>query len=554
MTSQGQRFRRRALRRGYKVDEVDSFLDRVDATLAGNGGSGTVTAQEVHDVEFRTRLGGYDEWQVDLHLDRVERQLAEFEERGGAPRVPESRSGEYRATTPPADRMAPGPGAGTAAERFGQSPDRMGAGMPAASGAAPMGAMPAGSGVAQVPGMVPADRFGQPDRMGQPDRYGPPDRMSDATMTQSLPTAVRGPVSSPPATPRGPISSPPATARGSISSPPATGAGHEAGYGRFDEPGYERFDESAHFDEHGRYDEPARFDEHGRYDEAGRYDQSGGYDHGTGGYDQASRGAAGARGAVGAHGVAGVAGSTGVHGVAGRAQVGGYDTTGGYEARGYESRGFDQTATGGYDQAATGGYDQTATGGYSTTGGYDQTATGGYDATGGYETQGRYPAATGYESGAYDAVGYEAGRHGRSDMTTEMRVTPEAGAGGYAGGQTTGQWGYDERGTGTVPVVPASGVPSGVPGGAAAGPALTGDAARVDQLRRNFQPRRFGSGYDRTQVDQLFEAVISMLTGRGPVVFEAALDPSQLELVSGGYFEAEVNAALKEVRDLLRRL
>ena len=28
MTSQGQRFRRRALRRGYKVDEVDSFLDR----------------------------------------------------------------------------------------------------------------------------------------------------------------------------------------------------------------------------------------------------------------------------------------------------------------------------------------------------------------------------------------------------------------------------------------------------------------------------------------------------------------------------------------------
>jgi len=32
--SQGQRFRRRALRRGYKVDEVDSFLDRVEATIA----------------------------------------------------------------------------------------------------------------------------------------------------------------------------------------------------------------------------------------------------------------------------------------------------------------------------------------------------------------------------------------------------------------------------------------------------------------------------------------------------------------------------------------
>ena len=36
MTSQGQRFRRRALRRGYKVDEVDAFLDRVEATLAGD--------------------------------------------------------------------------------------------------------------------------------------------------------------------------------------------------------------------------------------------------------------------------------------------------------------------------------------------------------------------------------------------------------------------------------------------------------------------------------------------------------------------------------------
>ncbi|HLV57462.1 MAG TPA: DivIVA domain-containing protein, partial [Natronosporangium sp.] len=27
MTTSGQRFRRRAFRRGYKVDEVDAFLD-----------------------------------------------------------------------------------------------------------------------------------------------------------------------------------------------------------------------------------------------------------------------------------------------------------------------------------------------------------------------------------------------------------------------------------------------------------------------------------------------------------------------------------------------
>ena len=38
MASQGQRFRRKALRRGYKVDEVDAFLDRVEATLAGRAG------------------------------------------------------------------------------------------------------------------------------------------------------------------------------------------------------------------------------------------------------------------------------------------------------------------------------------------------------------------------------------------------------------------------------------------------------------------------------------------------------------------------------------
>jgi DivIVA domain-containing protein len=76
VTSQGQRFRRRALRRGYKVDEVDTFLDRVEATLAGEQIGAPVGAQEVHDVVFRVRFGGYDEWQVDLHLDRVERQLA----------------------------------------------------------------------------------------------------------------------------------------------------------------------------------------------------------------------------------------------------------------------------------------------------------------------------------------------------------------------------------------------------------------------------------------------------------------------------------------------
>ncbi len=101
MTSQGQRFRRRALRRGYKVDEVDAFLDRVEATLAGDPIGAPVAAQEVHDVVFRVRFGGYDEWQVDLHLDRVERQLGDVEERtGGFLRGPEHRP------APREDRLA----------------------------------------------------------------------------------------------------------------------------------------------------------------------------------------------------------------------------------------------------------------------------------------------------------------------------------------------------------------------------------------------------------------------------------------------------------------
>jgi hypothetical protein len=90
--------------------------------------------------------------------------------------------------------------------------------------------------------------------------------------------------------------------------------------------------------------------------------------------------------------------------------------------------------------------------------------------------------------------------------------------------------------------------------GAPTGPALAGDAQRLDQLRRTFQLRRFGSGYDRAQVDQLFEGLIVGLSGRGPLPNnEAELAPNRFELVPGGYFEAEVDAALKEARDILSR-
>jgi DivIVA domain-containing protein len=295
VTSQGQRFRRRALRRGYKVDEVDAFLDRVEATLAGDPIGAPVSAQEVHDVVFRVRFGGYDEWQVDLHLDRVERQLAELEERTGY-----GRSGEQRMVPPPVREDRP--------------PMR-----DARSGEQRM-----------VPPPMRDDR--PPMRDDRPPMAPMPPMPDERTMRPMAPP--------PPHLPGRPMSPVPMP-----SAPPPPG------YGRYEEPMYD---------------------------------------------------------------------------------------------------------------------------------------------------------------------GFEAGRHGRSDMTTEIRM----------GDMST----------------------------AAAPAGLTGDALRVDQLRRTFQVRRFGSGYERAQVDRLFEGLVDLLAGRAQGgISDADLDPGQFALVSGGYFEAEVDAALKEVRDILMR-
>ncbi len=81
----------------------------------------------------------------------------------------------------------------------------------------------------------------------------------------------------------------------------------------------------------------------------------------------------------------------------------------------------------------------------------------------------------------------------------------------------------------------------------------SGDLQRIDQIRRTFQVRRFGSGYDPEQVDRLFEGILASMAGRGPMpVNPAELDLTRFGLVPGGYFEAEVDAALKEVKDILR--
>lgn len=323
MTSNGQRFRRRALRRGYKVDEVDAFLDRVEATLNGEPGP-QVSASEVHDIVFRVRFGGYDEWQVDLHLDRVERQLGELEERGGfvPTRAPD------RPGPPPPSRPLPPP----------VRDERM---------------MPP----------LRDERIMAPPREDRPlpPRDGPMPPRDDRP---PLPTRDDRPM---------PPLAPPPPARPTPPMPAPAGAG----FGRFDEPP-------------GRYPEP-RFDE---------------------------------------------------------------------------------------------------------------------------------PTGT-FGGGSF--AGFEPGRHGKADMTSEIRMPADIG-----------------RNPGPPPVP--------VPGGGG------GEAQRIDQLRRTFVPRRFGSGYDPVQVDRLFEGIIAAVSGRsGASIPDSELDPGQFDLVPGGYFEAEVDQALREVRDIIRR-
>lgn len=391
MASQGQRFRRRALRRGYKVDEVDAFLDRVEATLAGEPMGAPVASQEVHDVVFRVRFGGYDEWQVDLHLDRVERQLAELEERGGYGR--------------------------------GGAPDRMG----------------------------PPDRMGSPDRMGPPDRMGASNGMGSG-MTERIAPVRDDRMPPPSAMPPRPM--------------PVQGASSRDPYGQYG-------------------DEPTGGFDRGGFDRGPR---GGGFDRG---FDGPSREFDGPP-------------PRDFDGPPSRDFDGPPSRDFGGPSREFDappSRGMDgPPSRAGFD-APSGGF---AAGGPAP--GY------GVDRFGGPEER-------------FD--GFAAGRHGKADMTAEIRM-PDRGMDGPMG-------------------APSMGGPPPMGG-------LPPELQRIDHLRRTFQVRRFGSGYDPVQVDRLFEGILQAVTGRGPMPMNPAdLDQARFGLVPGGYFEAEVDAALKEVQDILRR-
>ncbi len=332
--SHGQRFRRRAIRRGYKVDEVDAFLDRVEATLNG-AAAAPVTAQDVHDVVFRVRFGGYDEWQVDLHLDRVERQIAELEERVAPPGV----GAQLRAAM-----SAPG----------GPPPPPLPTRTPSAH--QPTSSLP---------------RFDQPYEAPPLQRPDPSYAQTNSFsgMSESMREAPSGYSGFPGDLPR--RNQPPPDVTGEI-----------------------------------RGGLPARDP------------------YGTGGFGPISPAAPS------------------------------YGRGGGME------RGYDPSSTGAFQSVSA-------------------------------------PPSMG------------------------------GGMGSNGGGMGMGGGGF-----------------GGPPAGGA-------ESQRVDQLRRTFQLRRFGSGYDPTQVDRLFENVLGALSGRGGVN-ESELDSTRLNLVPGGYYEAEVDQAIREVREILR--
>jgi DivIVA domain-containing protein len=77
-----------ALRRGYHVDDVDDFVDRV---VAAFDGSGTVSVEDVRHVPFRPRRGGYREDAVDDAMDRVVEYLLLVRREGTAAPEQEAR-------------------------------------------------------------------------------------------------------------------------------------------------------------------------------------------------------------------------------------------------------------------------------------------------------------------------------------------------------------------------------------------------------------------------------------------------------------------------------
>ncbi|WP_347177365.1 DivIVA domain-containing protein [Glycomyces sp. L485] len=666
MASHGDRFRRRALSRGYKVDEVDAFLDRVEATLAGEPVGSPVTADEVDDVVFRVRFGGYDEWQVDVYLDRVARQLAELEERGvlgtapapdygkpdstaaaAAVPPPQQAPGQRRSPDPdptqaipardimaaheaapppppparePVGRAARAAAAPPEHEGFGdlRGDDGEGFGFLAAPpgddyedpfakrggaddayganprGGAPEPAMPQQGGDFGAPrdpepaagrggDFGPQRRDPAPPRAGGQIHDAPQAGSSPHGATEQLPLQSdprRGAFPPPDGPSAGGYGPPPSNDDTQIQ-PAATGA---APPGRRAAPDPAPGFGAAYDDETSDTGRRAAAPPLGPSSQppmpptpqgppTGPIQQGGPRQPMSQGVPPAPptapiqqsqqippQGEAYGARARGAYGRDGYGSDAGYQPEPQAPQHDGFAP----EGHGPEDTGFGRRAAPPSPPPAAGGFggppghvsgppagDNGVYGApaQSDNGVYGAPPQGGYGAQpqndyGGYGAQPQsdngvaYGAAPQNDNGVayggatpppqpprgaaappdfgrrnpYEGRGaFEApGRHGREEMTTEMRASDS--------------------------------------------PFTSDDVQRLEQLRRAFQPRRFGSGYDPSQVDQMFDAVSAAMTGRNAVpLSDRELDTSQFSLVQGGYFEAEVDSALREVRELFAR-
>lgn len=95
-------FSRSFLRMGYDVSEVLTFLADVERTLTGEETDPErgVTAQKALDVEFSTKLRGFNDEEVDAEIDRLIDMLRHAERRRVACRANRVGSDVHAATLP----------------------------------------------------------------------------------------------------------------------------------------------------------------------------------------------------------------------------------------------------------------------------------------------------------------------------------------------------------------------------------------------------------------------------------------------------------------------
>ena len=96
-------FSRSFLSMGYDVSEVLTFLADVERTLTGEetDPERVVTAQKALDVEFSTKLRGFNDEEVDAEIDRLIEMLRHAERRR-VTRRENSVGSDVHAATPPA--------------------------------------------------------------------------------------------------------------------------------------------------------------------------------------------------------------------------------------------------------------------------------------------------------------------------------------------------------------------------------------------------------------------------------------------------------------------